>query len=160
MGLHPHTEEEVNVFIDQMIQRARSKPDRMVQFVSYWHAAMWRVTMDVRGGDPFGKATQKVCDDLAFYHDQISKELPELKNPKIKQPPKNDLVDKKSLRLAKGGKAGKGSTYTDRCQPYHRSRWNDSYSWRPQSWQTRGYQQNSWARDGQQASSWQDKSHK
>ena len=53
-------EDEVNIFIDQMVQRARSKPDRMIQFVSYWHAAMWRVAMDMRGGDPWESHTEGV----------------------------------------------------------------------------------------------------
>ena len=102
-------EDEVHGFIDQMIQRARSKQDRMTQFVSYWHAAMWRVAMDMRGGMTFGKATQAVCDDLAFYHDLISKESNENKIPK-KNPLKSDVPDKFNARPSKGGKAGKGST--------------------------------------------------
>ena len=153
-------EDEVHHFIDQMVQRARSKPDRMVQFVSYWHAAMWRVAMDMRSGDPFGMATQKVCDDLAFYHDQISKDVVDPKNPKVRPIPKSDVTDKGPPRPAKGGKAGKGSAYSDRYQPYHRPRWNDNPTWRPQSWHPRGYQQNSWYKDGQQASSWHDRSQK
>jgi len=150
-------EEEVNTFIDQMIQRARSKPDRMPQFVAYWHAALWKVAMDMRGGDPFGKATQTVCDDLAFYHDLISKEAPDTKAAKLKQLPKTELPDRVNLRSTKGGKAGKGSTYNDRYQPYVKGRWNDSNGWRPSSWNTRSYQTNSGNRDGQQASSWQDR---
>ena len=153
-------EEEVNTFIDQMIQRARSKPDRMPQFVAYWHAAMWKVAMDMRSGDPFGKATQTVCDDLAFYHDLISKEAPDTKTAKLKQLPKTELPDRVNPRSTKGGKAGKGSTYNDRYQPYVKGRWNDSNGWRPSSWNARSYQTNSWNRDGQQASSWQDRYHK
>lgn len=153
-------EDEVNTFIHLMTQRARSKPDRMPQFVAYWHAAMWRVAMDMRGGDPFGKATQTVCEDLAFYHDLISKEAPDNKAPKLRFNPKTDINDKANPRSTKGGKAGKGSTYNDRYQPYVKSRWNDSNGWRPSSWNTRSYQANSWNRDGQQAPSWQEKYHK
>ena len=147
-------EDEVHGFIDQMIQRARSKQDRMTQFVSYWHAAMWRVAMDMRGGMTFGKATQAVCDDLAFYHDLISKESNENKIPK-KNPLKSDVPDKFNARPSKGGKAGKGSTQGDRYQPYSKTRWSDSPGWRPQQWNQRGYQNQHWSRDGQQAWSWQ-----
>ena len=147
-------EDEVHGFIDQMIQRARSKQDRMTQFVSYWHSAMWRVAMDMRGGMTFGKATQAVCDDLAFYHDLISKESNENKIPK-KNPLMSDVPDKFNARPSKGGKAGKGSTQGDRYQPYSKTRWSDSPGWRPQQWNQRGYQNQQWSRDGQQASSWQ-----
>ena len=153
-------EEDVILFIDQMTQRARSKPDRMQQFVSYWHAAMWRVAMDMRSGDSFGKATQVVCDDLAFYHDLISKEVTDPKIAKVKATVKPDVADKAYLRNTKGGKAGKGSSQFDRYQPYNKSRWNDSSGWRPQSWNPRGYQNLPWNRDGQQASSWYERSSK
>ena len=153
-------EEDVSLFIDQMTQRARSKPDRMQQFVSYWHAAMWRVAMDMRSGDSFGKATQVVCEDLAFYHDLISKEVTDPKFSKVKLTTKPEVNDKPQLRNTKGGKAGKGSSQSDRYQPYNRTRWNDSHGWRPQSWNPRGYQHQQWNRDGQQASSWYDRASK
>ena len=144
-------EEDVNIFIEQMVQRARSKPDRMSQFVTYWHAAMWRVAIDMRSGEPFGKATQTVCEDLAFYHDMISKEAVDPKVLKAKQAVKAELADKFTPRNTKGGKAGKGSYGSDRYQPYNRQRWNDYSGWKPSSWNQRGYQSQPWHRDGQQA---------
>jgi len=90
---------------------------------------------------------------LAFYHDLISKEAPDNKAAKLKQLPKTEIPDRTNPRTTKGGKAGKGSTYNDRYQPYVKGRWNDSSGWRPSSWNTRSYQANSWNRDGQQASS-------
>lgn len=111
--------------------------------------------MDMRGGDGFGKASQAVCDDLAFYHDLISKEVND-KN-KLKTNPKSEVSDRINPRPAKGGKAGKGSTYNDRYQPYSKNRWNDSSGWRPSSWTQRGYQNQQWTQDGQQAPSWTQK---
>lgn len=148
-------EMEVSEFIDLMVLRARSKSDKMAQFVIYWHAAMWRVAMDMRSGDSFGVAAKKMTDDLAFYHDYMAKDPPvdKTKVPKIVK--QTEAPDRGPVRNIKGGKSGKGSQPNDRYQPYPRSRWSDSSHWRQggQHW-------NSWRRDTSYNYSWNDKAAK
>ena len=149
-------ESDISEFIEVMVLRARSKPERMAQFVVYWHAAMWRVAMDMRGGDSFGVAARRLTDDVAFYHDYILKDPPADKLKTIKPPKLPDTPDKGPLRNGKGGKAGKGSQYQDRIHPYQRTRWQDSSPWRSSNnqWQQRSYQQSGWHREQQPSQSW------
>ena len=141
-------EEEIMHFIDQMQMRARSRTDKMEQFVMYWHASMWRVAMDMRSGDSFGAATKKILDDMAFYHDHMMKDIASPKS-KLKPPPRTDVTDR-FIKPGKGGKAGKGSGQDrqgDRYTPYPSPRWQSQSSWRSgggNAWQGRNYQQNQW----------------
>lgn len=147
-------ETDISEFIEAMVMRARSKSDKMAQFVIYWHAAMWRVAMDMRGGDSFGVA--------AFYHDYISKDPPVDKS-KINKVKTTEVVERPLGKGSKGGKVGKGSQHqSDRWQPYPRPRWQESSSWRSptNSWQSRSQQSNQWHRDYQQQQSWNDRYNK
>ena len=158
-------EMEITEFVDLMTLRARNKPDKMAQFVVYWHAAMWRVAMDMRSGDAFGVAAKKMTDDLAFYHDYMSKDPPTDKAKPIKPVKPVDPPDRGPVRAIKGdkgGKVGKGSTNSDRWQPYSRQRWQDQGQWRQYGnhWQQRGQQQQSWRGDYSSQPGWTDKSNK
>ena len=158
-------EMEITEFIDLMTLRARNKPDKMAQFVVYWHAAMWRVAMDMRGGDAFGVAAKKMTDDLAFYHDYMSKEplVDKTKlNKTVKPPEVPDRGPIKTSKGDKGGKAGKGSQFSDRWQPYSRYRWQEQNQWRPygSQWQNRGQQPHYWRGDHSSQQGWNDKASK
>ncbi len=155
-------EMEISEFIDLMTLRARNKPDKMAQFVTYRHAAMWRVAMDMRSGDAFGVAAKKMTDDLAFYHDYMAKE-PLVDKTKLNKALKvTEVPDRgpiKHIKGDKGGKAGKGSQSSDRWQPYSRSRWQEQSQWRQygSQWQNRGQQQQYWRGDHSSQQSWNDK---
>lgn len=144
-------EEEIVSFLEQMQLRARSRTDKMEQFVQYWHASMWRVSMDMRSGDGFGAATKKILDDMAFYHDAMMKEPIPVKT-KAKQPARGDPADVNN-RYVKGGKVGKGSghdRYHERSNPYPPSRWSSQSSWRSSgAWNQRSYHSNHWREQGQ-----------
>jgi len=147
-------EEDVATFCEFMQQRARARHDKMEQFVSYWHAAMWKVAMAMRGGETFSAATQPVMADMETYHDYMNKEINTLRS-KTKQPPKVDSPDKNYGKAGKGGKVGKGSKSNSiRTQPYQRQRWNyddgsrwDNYRGGHESygrWRNDSWQQHSW----------------
>ncbi len=148
-----------------MTLRARNKPDKMAQFVVYWHAAMWRVAMDMRGGDSFGVAAKKMTDDPAFYHDYMSKEpltdKPRL-NKAVKPPEVTDKGPYRPPKGDKGGKAGKGSQSSDPWQPYSRYRWSEQNQWHQygSQWQNRGQQQQVWRGGHSSQPSWYDKTSK
>ncbi len=108
--------------------------------------------MDMRSGDAFGVAAKKMTDDLAFYHDYMSKDPPIDKAKLIKPVKPVEVPDRGPVRTIKGdkgGKVGKGSNNSDRWQPYSRYRWQDQGQWRQygNQWQQRGQQQQSWRGD-------------
>ncbi len=140
-------EHEIHSFCDWMQQRARSKPDKMEQMVSFWHSSMWKIAMAMRAGETFGTAAQRVQQDLEAFHEAMTKE-PNFK-PKIKSPIKTELTIKGDPRLSKGGKQGKGSS-SDRYQPYARPKYGDQHQWN--TWQPRK-PRGQWQHDS--AGSWQ-----
>ena len=142
--------------------RARNRPDRVPQFVVYWDAAMWGVAMDMRGGDSFGVAARKMTGDVAFYHDYMGKDPPADKTKPPKPTKQPEIPDRGPVRVAKGGKAGKGAYDSDRWQPYPRPRWQDSTRWKGghSQWHNRPYQQ-SWRGDYYaSSSSWTERPNK
>lgn len=148
-------EKDVCTFCDFMTQKARSRPQKCEQFVSYWLACGWQLAMSMRGGATFKEATASIMRDVDRFNEHMAKETV---LDRKKQPGQDALPGGKGKNSKGHRDKGKGSPYPprDRWQPYPtRDRWHQSTPWQQgqsnsqqQWWSKNTNQQGSQGQDG------------
>ena len=81
-------EKDVCTFCDFMTQKARSRPQKCEQFVSYWLACGWQLAMSMRSGTTFKEATSAIMRDLDRFNEHMAKDIPVDR----KKPPVQDVL--------------------------------------------------------------------
>lgn len=117
-----------------LVQRARSRPNKMEQFNMYFTAISWQLCMNRRQGTSFEEASNYIMSDLDKFTEFMARDLgtkapPKPTNPSGRQPGKGERGEKGS------GKNRKGRD-TWRSGPYRRPWQSDSRqdSWREDNW--------------------------
>ena len=72
-------ERDVAEYAAWMVQRVRSRPSKIEQFLTYWTAASWSLVMAMRNGSTFAEASAGVMSDLDKFTDHMAKEPASLK---------------------------------------------------------------------------------
>ena len=120
-------EADVEKFFAWLTQRARSRPQRMEQFNTYFTAISWQLCMDLRSGLSFQESTNKIMNDMDRFAEHMSREGI-TKDPPKKQPNPPTVFQKGQKGYGKNSKSG--PSY--RSQPYR------------QQWQQRPPAQDQW----------------
>ena len=114
----------VEEYTNWMIQRARSRPAKIEQFLTYWISASWTLVMSLRTGKTFAEASSAVMADLDKFTEHMAKDPV---NPKTKQPVGEDPKGKGKWGPGrnKGSKGDKNNKGTNRYASYGKSdRWS------------------------------------
>ena len=127
-------EAEVEKFFAWLTQRARSRPQKMEQFNSYFMAISWQLCMDLRGGTSFAESAENIMKDMDKFTEYMSRDSP------VKDPPKKTTPSPPNPGKGHKG-AGKKGNKNDvyRSQPYryqysNRYQSGDSWSYRQDAW--------------------------
>ena len=64
---------DVNDLFDDLIQKARQRPQQLDHFRSYYEAASWQLCQELRAGRTFAEAVASVKEDLHLYQDRMSR---------------------------------------------------------------------------------------
>lgn len=125
-----------------MIQRARSRPSKIEQFITYWTSASWSLAMALRTGKTFEEATSSIMADLDKFTEHMAKEPSSVK---IKPPVVEDVKGKGKWgsgrnKGAKGDKEKGNYRYgpagkNDRWSHDGGSHWQSSPYWQRSSTQ-------------------------
>ena len=147
-------EYHVHNYANWMVQRARSRPSKVEQFITYWTSASWSLTMALRNGQTFAEASGAVMADLDKFTDHMAKEPV---TPRVKINPGDDAKGKGKYNRNKGFK-GNGKSPI-RFQPYNKSdrwqsdqgpSWQQSSNWNRSNYASRSsYSQDAWQWDKQ-----------
>ena len=145
----------VQEYTNWMIQRARSRPAKIEQFLTYWTSASWTLAMALRTGKTFAEASSAVMADLDKFTEHMAKEPV---NPKTKQPVVEDPKGKGKWgpgrnKGSKGDKNKGPSRYasygkSDRWYQDSGSHWHGAPYWqRAGNPNRQGSHQDSWSWD-------------
>ena len=111
------TEAEIKAWISWWRCLVRSKPQRLEQIKAYWIEANWKLCLELRQGEEFGRVTKLIMAEQHSLQAALQKELP-APMPKVKpQSPKPG----KTEPYRTGGYPGKGGN----------KRWPSQDSWQP-----------------------------
>lgn len=109
-------EAEVERLFAWLTQRARSRPQKMEQFNSYFTAISWQLCMDLRGGISFAETAENITKDMDRFTEYMSRDSP------VKDPPKKTTVPPPNPGKGPKGAGKKGTKHDSyRTNPYRYS---------------------------------------
>lgn len=115
------SESSVERLFAWLVQRARSRPNKMENFNLYFIAISWQLCMDLRQGLTFEEASTNIMNDLDKFTEFMARDLPtpnpKKPTPKLKGGERGEKGDKGWGKNSKGDK-GKYNRY----QPYYNNR--------------------------------------
>ena len=132
-------ESQINRFFDEMICRARQRPNKIEVFREYYAAVSWSVCMALNSGHTYKEATDAILNDVIMWTEYMSREPKEDK--KRKRP---ELLDTHSTeswlhRQPQGGKKGKSKgKYKEKGakgRDYTHGQWQQK-QWQRPTWRT------------------------
>lgn len=154
-------ERDIAEYAAWMVQRVRSRPSKIEQFLTYWMAASWSLAMAMRNGRTFAEASAGVMSDLDKFTGHMAKEPASLKTkPGMLEDTKGK--GKHGPGRNKGSKGEKGKA-SYRVSPYGKpdksgndygASWNNAATWQ------RGYSQPHKAHQSYDTWSWDKTSQK
>ena len=116
------SETSIEKFFAWLVQRARSRPNKMENFNQYFTAISWQLCMNLRQGISFEEASNNIMSDLDKFTEFMARDLVQ----KIPPKPPNPGGRQKGEKGEKGsGKNRKGKD-SWRSNPYRRP-WSQDY---------------------------------
>ncbi|CAE7417574.1 DNMT3A, partial [Symbiodinium microadriaticum] len=101
-------EKQINLFFEEMICRARQRPNKIEVFREYYSAVSWGICMALNTGRTYKEATDEILNDVIMWNEYMAREPKEDK--KRKRPDSHETVTTSpwTPKNPFGGKNGKG----------------------------------------------------
>ena len=141
-------EKQVNLFFEDMICRARQRPNKIEIFREYYSAVSWSICMALNTGRTYKEAMDEILNDVIMWNEYMAREPKEDK--KRKRPEVTETTHAWLPKLSPGGKNGKGKGKfargdkgRDAAQWQGYQQWSAPRQWQRQSW----HRQQTWRRE-------------
>ncbi|OLP77780.1 hypothetical protein AK812_SmicGene42115 [Symbiodinium microadriaticum] len=141
-------EKQINSFFEEMICRARQRPNKIEIFREYYSAVSWSICMALNTGRTYKEATDEILNDVIMWNEYMAREPKEDK--KRKRPEATETTHAWLPKFTPGGKNGKGKGKSakgdkgrDAAQWQGYQHWSAPRQWQRQPWQ----RQQAWRRE-------------
>ena len=116
------SEASIEKFFAWLVQRARSRPNKMENFNQYFAAISWQLCMNLRQGISFEEASNNIMSDLDKFTEFMARDLVQ----KIPPKPSNPGGRQKGEKGEKGSGKNRKGKESWRSNPYRRP-WPQDY---------------------------------
>ena len=144
-------ERQINLFFDEMIRRARERPDKIEIFREYYSAVSWSICMAMRVNQTYKEASDAILNDVTMWNEYMAREPKDPKKRKRPDGPNHQTDPEWTPRhttTAGGGYKGKGKGRKGKkgeepgqWQPW--KPWRSTSTWTRPEWQ----RPNRWRQD-------------
>ncbi|CAE7501758.1 unnamed protein product [Symbiodinium sp. CCMP2456] len=101
-------EKQINTFFEEMICRARQRPNKIEIFREYYSAVSWSICMSLNTGRTYKEATDDILNDVIMWNEYMAREPKEDKKRKRPEVVETVTTSEWLLKAPYGGKKGKG----------------------------------------------------